>query len=55
MVHQRPIKPPDILERTPLASATLYSLIYGIKAVMPLEVEIRSLRILKDAELDELE
>jgi hypothetical protein len=36
-------------------NATPYSLVYGIEAVMPLEVEIPSLRILKDAELDELE
>jgi hypothetical protein len=36
-------------------NATLYSLVYGMEAVMPLEVEIPSLRILKDAELDESE
>ena len=35
--------------------ATPYSLVYGMEAVMPLEVEIPSLRILKDAELDESE
>jgi len=34
-------------------NATPYSLVYGMEAVMPLEVEIPSLRILKDAELDE--
>jgi hypothetical protein len=36
-------------------NATLYSLVNGMKAVMPLEVEIPSLRNLKDAELDESE
>jgi len=36
-------------------NATPYSLIYGMEAVMPLEVEIPSLWILKDAELDEPE
>jgi hypothetical protein len=36
-------------------NATPYSLVYGMEAVMPLEVEIPSLRILKDAELDESE
>jgi len=36
-------------------NATPYSLVYGMEAVMPLEVEIPSLRILKDAELDGLE
>ena len=33
--------------------ATPYALVYGMEAVAPLEMEIRSLRILKDAELDE--
>jgi hypothetical protein len=34
---------------------TPYSLVYGIKAVMPLEVEIPSLRVLMDSELEEAE
>jgi len=34
---------------------TPYSLVYGIKAVMPLEVEILSLRILMNVELEESE
>jgi hypothetical protein len=36
-------------------NATPYSLVYGMEAVVPLEVEIPSLRILKDAKLDESE
>jgi hypothetical protein len=36
-------------------SATPYSLVYRMEVVMPLEVEIPSLRILKNAELEELE
>eukprot|EP00258_Populus_trichocarpa_P025576 XP_024441595.1 uncharacterized protein LOC112324178 [Populus trichocarpa] len=36
-------------------NATPYSLVYGMEAIMPLEVEIPSMRILKDAELDESE
>jgi hypothetical protein len=36
-------------------NANPYSLVYGMEAVMPLEVEIPSLRTLKDAELDESE
>jgi len=35
--------------------ATLYSLVYGMEAVMPLEVEIPSLRVLMDSELEEAE
>jgi len=35
--------------------ATPYSLVYGMKAIMPLEVEIPSLRVLIDAELEESE
>ncbi|XP_058009606.1 uncharacterized protein LOC131183237 [Hevea brasiliensis] len=35
--------------------ATPYSLVYRIEAVLPIEVEIPSLRILKEAELDETE
>jgi len=34
---------------------TPYSLVYGIKAVMPLEVEIPSLRVLMDSKLEEAE
>jgi hypothetical protein len=33
--------------------ATPFSLVYGMEAVLPVEVEIPSLRIMKDAELDE--
>jgi hypothetical protein len=36
-------------------NSTPYSLAYGMEVVMPLEVEISSLRILKDVELDESE
>ncbi|XP_058002311.1 uncharacterized protein LOC131179474 [Hevea brasiliensis] len=35
--------------------ATPYSLVYGMEVVLPIEVEIPSLRILKEAELDETE
>jgi hypothetical protein len=35
--------------------ATLYFLVYGMKVVMPLEVEILSLRVLIDFELGEAE
>jgi len=35
--------------------ATPYSLVYGMEAVMPLEVEIPSLRVLMDLELEEAE
>jgi hypothetical protein len=35
--------------------ATLYTLVYGMEAVMPLEVEIPSLRVLIDFELEEVE
>jgi hypothetical protein len=34
-------------------SATPYSLVYMMEVVMPLKIEILSLRVLKDAELDE--
>jgi hypothetical protein len=34
---------------------TPYSLIYGIEAVMPLEVEIHFLRVLIDSKLEEAE
>jgi hypothetical protein len=36
-------------------SATPYSLVYRMEALMPLEVEISSLRVLMDAKLKELE
>jgi len=36
-------------------TATLYSLVYETEVVMPLEVMILSLRILKDAKLEESE
>ncbi|RDX93146.1 hypothetical protein CR513_24636, partial [Mucuna pruriens] len=35
--------------------ATPYSLVYGTEAVLPIEVEIPSLRVLVEAELDESE
>ncbi|RDY13956.1 hypothetical protein CR513_01047, partial [Mucuna pruriens] len=35
--------------------ATPYSLVYGTEAVLPIEVEIPSLRVLAEAELDETE
>ena len=35
--------------------ATLYSLAYGMEAVLPIKVEIPSLRILREAELEEAE
>ncbi|RDY08455.1 hypothetical protein CR513_07299, partial [Mucuna pruriens] len=35
--------------------ATPYSLVYGIEAVLPVEVEIPSLRVLTEVELDESE
>jgi len=35
--------------------ALQYSLVYGMKVVMPLEVEISSLRVLMDSELEEAE
>ena len=35
--------------------ATLYSLVYGMEAVLPIEVEILSLRVLKEIELEEAE
>ena len=35
--------------------ATLYSLVYGMEAVTPIEVEILSLRVLVEAELEEAE
>ncbi|KAL9341337.1 hypothetical protein Peur_067556 [Populus x canadensis] len=38
-----------------LIGATPYTLVYGMEAVMPLEVEIHSLRVLIDFELEEVE
>jgi len=38
-----------------LMRTTLYFLVYGMKVVMPLEVEILSLRFLIDVELEEAE
>jgi hypothetical protein len=35
--------------------ATPYMLVYGMEAVMPLKVEIPSLRLLIDSELEEVE
>jgi len=35
--------------------ATPYTLVYGMEAVMPLEVEIPSLRVLVDSKLEEVE
>ena len=35
--------------------ATSYSLVYGMKVVLPIEVEIPSLRVLKEVELEEAE
>ena len=32
-----------------------YSLVYGMEAVLPIEVEIPSLRVLKEVELEEAE
>lgn len=38
-----------------LTGATPYSLVYGVEAVLPVEVEIPSLRILVESKLDEAE
>ena len=35
--------------------ATPYSLIYGLEAVLPIEVEISSLRVLREVKLEEAE
>ena len=35
--------------------ATPYSLVYGMEAVLPIEVEIPSLRVLREIELEEAE
>ena len=35
--------------------ATPYSLVYGIEAVLPIEIEIPSLRVLREVELEEVE
>jgi len=37
-----------------LIEATSYTLVYGMEAMMPLEVEIPSLRVLIDFELEEV-
>ncbi|KAA0032114.1 uncharacterized protein E5676_scaffold425G00090 [Cucumis melo var. makuwa] len=44
----------DELFRTP-TEATPFSLVYGMEVVLPLEVEISSLRVLMEAKLDEAE
>ena len=38
-----------------MTGATLYSLAYSMEAVLPVEVEISSLQILREAELEEAE
>ena len=38
-----------------LTGATPFSLVYGMEAVLPVEVEIPSLRVMRDVELDESE
>ncbi|KAL9343502.1 hypothetical protein Peur_063933 [Populus x canadensis] len=43
-----------IVVRTSIG-ATPYMLVYGMEAVMPLKVEIPSLRVLIDSELEEVE
>ena len=35
--------------------ATPYSLVYGMEAILPIEVEIPSLRVLREVELEEAE
>ena len=35
--------------------ATPFSLVYGVEAVLPIEVEVSSLRVIKEAELEEAE
>ena len=35
--------------------ATPFSLVYGMEAVLPVEVEIPSLRVMRDIEMDESE
>ena len=35
--------------------ATPYSLVYGMEAVLPIEIEIPSLRVLREVELKEAE
>jgi hypothetical protein len=45
---------PIALQSEPQLEPTLFSLVYGMVAVMPLEVEISSLRILIDSELEEV-
>ncbi len=38
-----------------LTGATPYSLVYGMEALLPIEVKIPSLRILKESRIDESE
>ncbi|PKI69513.1 hypothetical protein CRG98_010088 [Punica granatum] len=38
-----------------LTGATLYSLVYGMEAVIPIEVEIPSMRVIAKSELEEAE
>ena len=37
----------------PQQGQPLFSLVYGMETVLPIEVQIPSLRIMKDADLDE--
>ena len=39
----------------PSTEATPYLLVYGMEAVLPIEVEIPSLRVLREVELEEVE
>ena len=38
-----------------LTGATLYSVVYGMEVVLPIEVEIPSLQVLREVELEEAE
>ena len=38
-----------------MIGATPYSLVYGMEVVLPIEVEIPSLRVLREVELEEAE
>ena len=38
-----------------LTGATPYSLVYGMETVLPIEIEIPSLRVLKEVKLEEAE
>ena len=44
-----------VLQYVQSTGATPYSLVYGMEAVLPVEVEIPSLRVLLDIKLDEAE